>query len=215
VKRAQLFGSRSDSALLWSPCVVALCAGFYLAFGLLGAAIDNQHRLTGRLSAVMLADAEILATQPLLERETRAIEDRLSILALRADRPVAVARFIHAVTRIAAAQRVNLVQIDERPTTAAVSPPGSGSVAFEEIPLELTLSGTYPSLLATIRELARAPVTMQIEIAAIERNMSATGDSAPLTARLHVVLQRLADDTSPPTPRTPVPEESTNHARPL
>jgi hypothetical protein len=82
----------------------------------------------------------------------------------------------------------------------------------------VSLSGTYGGLLATMAELARAPVSMQIDIAAIEPNASVAGVTAehvPLTARLHIVLQRLADDAPVASTPHPVPEDLTTHARPI
>ena len=52
-------------------------------------------------------------------------------------------------------------------SAAAANPPGG--MSFEAIPLEVSLRGRYDALLAAIRELALAPLPMQIEIAAVER----------------------------------------------
>jgi hypothetical protein len=199
----------SDALLLWFACVAALCAGFYIAFGVLGAAIDLQHSRTGRISALMLADAEIAGQWPELARQERTITGRLAALQLHADTSATVARFIRGTARVAASRHVDLVEIDQR---AAVAPPATVPLAaaesavdinaLEAIPLDVTLSGTYRALLATICELAQVPLTMHIEIASIERDSSTAGNApgGPLTARLRVDLQRLSDPL-PPVPR--------------
>jgi hypothetical protein len=211
----------NDTALLWLACVLALGFGYYVVFGVLGTAIDREHDLTGGTSAMLQTNAHALAQRPALEREERSVGDRLRGLQLDADHPATVARFIHTASDIAAAQHVNLAQIDERrpaPTTYPALPQaqsGAGAFAFEPIPLDVTLRGTYRDLLAMIRDLARAPITMQIEVAAIERNGGAADVAAggPLTARLHIVLQRLSDGVPLASQAHATPEET--HARPL
>jgi hypothetical protein len=213
-----------DSGWLWFACAIALGAGYYIAFILLASAIETQTLRTGRIWGQRLAQARTLAERPALEREERALDDRLRTLDLHADKPTLAARFIRAASRIAAAHGVNLDGVDERATSPTPEPPPAptlppaGTFAFEPIPLDVSLSGSYGALLATMGELARAPVTMQIDVAALEPNAPVAGEATaavPLTARLHIVLQRLIDDA--PIASTPlsIPEDLTTHARPI
>jgi hypothetical protein len=208
----------NDIFWLWFACAVALGAGWYLTFGLLGTAIETQQQRTGRISGLRLVQAQTLAQRPALEREGHTIEDRLRQLDLRADKPTVAARFIRTATRVAAAHQVNLDGVEERGTVAAADPatgPPGNPFSFEPIPFDVTLSGSYRGLLATIGDLAQTPVSMQIAIAAIERNGPPAGDAAnvALTARLHIVLQRLPTDA--PAAAAPLPQNGPTHARPL
>jgi hypothetical protein len=213
-----------DTALLWLACAFALCAGCYAAFGLIGTLIDRQRELSGQVADRLLADARILAHRPALETQVRAAEDRINALDLSADAPVTVARFIHAAAQIALEHHVELKQVDGAAlSSAVVAPPAAAQPAenepFESIPLDVALSGSYTDLLAAIRELAGAPLTMRIEIAAIERNPTdpAASSSGPLVARLHIVLQRLPERAAvlaaAADPNHPVSEDASIHAR--
>jgi hypothetical protein len=209
----------SDAVFLWLASVVTLCAGCSITFGVLGRAIDAQHEQTASIAESALADARTVAGRPVLERQAQLIDGRLRDLALDADTPSTVARFIRVAAQTAVQRHVELERIEERGATLAAVPAGlpQPAVAFEPIPLDVTLRGDYRSLLATIRALAVAPVTMEIEIATLERDGPPAGGATPaatrLTARLHVALQHLA-----PTPLTVVPshslaKEQTIHAR--
>jgi hypothetical protein len=204
---------RFDLAVLWLACAVALAAGAYATFGALGSAIDAQQRRTGAVADTVLSNARLSAQMPQFERDEQTAQRRLRALALDADRPTTVARFLHAATRAAADARVTLDEVDERATAQAPS----AAIGFDSIPLDVTLSGKYPDLLAAIRALARAPVSMKIEVAALERNTLPAGGAvpAPLTARLHIVLQRLADPGGAAPSIPSAFQEYATNARPL
>ncbi len=205
MKRTLPRWAKSDTWLLWAACAVALYAGWYIAFDLFGNAIDRQELRSGRVAETLQATARDLAQRPRLEHAERVLDEHLRDFDIGADKPTTVAHFIGAAARIATAHHVNLDEVEQPGPAAAPFPeaetkraPGS-TFSFEAIPLEVTLSGTYADLLAAIRALAQAPVSMQIEIAAIERKPAAASSSdAPLAARLHVVLQRLtsSDDAA-------------------
>ncbi len=213
--------SGGDAAVLWLACVVVLCAGYYLAFVRLAAAIDAQHEQTARVSDAIRADAEIAAQGPELEREQRAVDEQVRGFGPRADRVAIVARLVQTAARIAAEKGVRLDQVDARgtpgvPAGSAAAPQTGSGFGFEAIPLEMTLSGNYSALLATIRELARAPLPMQIQIAAIERSVpgpAGTGAAGPLSARLDLNLQHLPDDAAAGWASHHLAEDITNHAR--
>jgi Tfp pilus assembly protein PilO len=211
----------NDLSLLWLACILALCAGFYVAFYRLGAAIDLQTDITAQAASTMHANAAIAATGPKLEQTEHALDAVLAGFDIRADHATAVARFIREAAQIAALHHAGLIQIDER-RAAAVDPRSSHAAdpRFETIPLDVTLTGSYRDLVAAIRGLAQAPVAMRIEIASIERIAGAGESGRPadlLTARLHVSVERLADEipTSSPSslPTVPVPKDVV-HARP-
>jgi len=182
--------------------VAVACAGYYLAFVALAGAIDAQHEMTARVADAIRTNTEIIAQRPALEREAQTLDKRMRDLDLRADRTALVARFVQTAARVAGERGVAIDRVEGR--TAAAAPPApsaapqnASSVPFEPIPLEVTLSGTYSALLATIRELALAPLPVQIEIAAIERagpGPDGARAAAPLTARLHLVLQHVSED---------------------
>jgi hypothetical protein len=188
-----------DTLLLWLATIAVACAGYYIAFVALAGAIDTQHEMTARVADAIRTNAEVLAQRPALEREAETLDKRMRDLDLRADRAALVARFVQTAARVAGERGVTIDRVEGRTAIAAPLPPSaapqnSSTVPFEPIPLEVTLDGTYNALLATIRELALAPLPMQIEIAAIERaGPGGTAVAAPLTARLHLVLQHVSD----------------------
>jgi len=211
-----------DRSLLWLACVLALCAGYYVAFYQLGAAIDLQADITAHAASTIHANTAFAAGGPKLEQTERDLDAALDELDIRADHATAVARFIRETARIATLHDAGLVQIDERPA-GAVDPRSSqrptADPPLEAIPLDVTLTGSYRDLVATIRAMAQAPVAMRIEIASIERSAGASESGRPaevLTARLHVSVERLADETPTPSPSAvpfvPVPEDVI-HAR--
>lgn len=194
----------NDVVLLWTACIVVLVAGLCVAFAVLPKAIDDQHALTSRITAVLAANADVLRQRPELERESRAVDERVRGLDLGADRPALVARFVQTAARIALAQRVSLDQIDVRgaasPLGTVPGPQTAGGTGFDAIGLDVTLAGSYHALLAAIRELAAAPLPMEIEVASIERSAPAPSGSAsrgPLSLRLHLILQHLTDAAAP------------------
>ncbi|MGD0473590.1 MAG: hypothetical protein ABSB70_10260 [Candidatus Velthaea sp.] len=210
----------ADARLFWLACIVVLCAGYYVSFVVLATAIDRQHEETARVSDAVRLNAQIAAQRPQLELEQRAADELVRSFDLRADRATLVARFVQSAVRIAGERHVSLDQVDARGTAAASAPasaPGqnaNGGFSFESIPLEISLRGNYAALLATIRDLARTPLPLQIEIAAIEREGPAAGNNAgPLTARLHLMVQRLADDVPAGVALHQLPEDGTSNVR--
>lgn len=199
--RPSLTGAR-DAALLWLACGVALCVGWYVAFVVLGSAVDREHERTADVAAALRADSALLAQRSQFAADERALEERLARAQLDAAPPTAVARFVRLAAHIAAAHGAKLTSVDER--TASPAAPSSaaqlGAVPFDEIPLDATLAGDYRSLLATMRELAASPLPMQLELTSLAR----TGDANALTAHLRVTLERFAGGaTDSPAHSTP------------
>jgi hypothetical protein len=163
----------------------------------------------------------VLAQRSDLEAQRGQLSAALGELQLQADRATTVARFIRVTAQIAALHRVSLERIDGG--IAAPSPivtPAAGAAraaapALEPLPLDVTLRGSYADLIASIRDLARAPVTVRVVIAALERT-SPDGAAPPaLTARLHVALLRLANPNFGARSMFPSAEDSAIHARSL
>jgi hypothetical protein len=198
VKHALTGGGWSDTLLLWFASLVLLVAGYGIAWGLLGAAIATQHELTERISDRLLGNAILLQGRPTLEAAARELDRRALPLALDADRPTTVARFIHLTTMVAERTGAAIGQIEDD-RSALLQAPGADDpgLALEPIILDVTLRGTYRALVATIRELVGSPLTMQIEVAAIERNNTAE-QRQDLTAHLHVILEHVARVVPPP-----------------
>jgi Tfp pilus assembly protein PilO len=210
VNRLGASSNAGDALMLWLATIAVACAGYYIAFVALAGAIDDQHDMTGRVRDTIRANAEIVAQQSALEREQRTVDQRARGLDLRADRAALVATFVQTAAHVAGERGVSLDRVDARAaapaSAAAANPPGG--MSFEAIPLEVSLRGRYDALLAAIRELALAPLPMQIEIAAVERTASGpdgAATAAPLTARLHLILQHLSDDAPAGPAQHPIP----------
>ena len=191
----------SDRAVLWLACLLAVCAGWYIAFFRLGAAIDDQHDLSAQVGSIVLANRAVVAARPQIERTEHDVDRTIRAFDLHDDHAGTVARFIRECARIAAQHHSNLTQIDERRSGAADArgmQHDADAANFELIPLDVTLTGSYRALVNTIRALAQAPVAIHLEIAAVDR--VANGDNAaaagPLVARLHIGVERLDDDAT-------------------
>jgi hypothetical protein len=188
----------------------------------LGTAIDGRQQRGAEIAARLSADTRVLAQRSDLEAQRGQLSAALGELQLQADRATTVARFIRVTAQIAALHRVSLERIDGG--IAAPSPivtPAAGAAraappALEPLPLDVTLRGSYADLIASIRDLARAPVTVRVVIAALERT-SPDGAAAPpaLTARLHVALLRLANPNFGARSMFPSAEDTAIHARSL
>jgi Tfp pilus assembly protein PilO len=220
---ARIARGRGDVVLLWLTSLVTMCAGYFIVFDLLGGAVDAAHQRTASVSEQMLDNAGLLAQRPALAREVAAVDEQLHELRYQGDTPTAVARFIHLTANIAIARGVRLAQIDAHtasgfaaPETTRIARTSGGAITIEAIPLDVTLRGSYRALVQTIRDLASAPMPMHIEIAAIERDATVATDTrsiGQLTARLHIVLERVSDEPPFPLGTPPLPEDPTTYAR--
>ncbi len=190
----------NDRNFLWLVCIVALCAGFYVAcirFEMRIAATKSDERQS---VASVAADARIVAQRPQLERVAFELDQQLQKVYLRADHPTIVAHLITACARIALLHHTRVVQIDERRADPALLPPATlapDDVDLEKIPIDITLSGSYRDLLLAIRDFIEAPVATSVDVAAIERGTfnDANTLQPALVAHLHVTLVRLLSHT--------------------
>ena len=190
-------GARNnDRTILWLACIAALCAGFYLACIRLEMLITATQSDDRQTIAIVAANQRVLSERRQLESTAAELGKNLGALELHADHPTVVAHFLTNCARVAAVHHTAVVQIDEHRPAAGVAPDpltAGDDAAFEQIPLDVTLSGSYRNILLALRDLVDAPVATSIAVAAIERADAAdtTASSAELTARLHVTLTRL------------------------
>jgi hypothetical protein len=148
-----------------------------------------------------------------LEARERQLDESIRRLDLDADHPTAVARFVREAAELASLHHTTLIQIDEGRAESLDPRAPAANVAdeqLESIPFDVTLSGSYRDLLATIRDFGRSPIALRIEVASIEQTHTA-GDApsaTPLTARLHIGIERLRDRTSPAPPSNTLLQEN-------
>ena len=205
-------GSSNDRTVLWLACALVLCAAYYIGIYQIGAAIDTQHDLAGQVGSIVRANQATLGERPQLERAAQRIDATLRQFDLSADHATTVARLIRETARVAASHHVRLEAIDERRITAGdqrTAPRTGADPDFEAIPLDVTLTGTYRDLVASIRDLAQAPLVIHLEVASIERSIAddSTERGARLTARLHATVERLSATTPAAPPSATDPPE--------
>lgn len=202
-----------DAVLLWLACIFALATGAAVGFLRLQAAIDAQHLMTTQALAVAQADDRLVRGRDELEARERQLDDLMRRLDLNADHPTAVARFVREAAELASMHHTTLVGIDEGRADALDPRASAASVddeQLESIPFDVTLSGSYRDLLATVRDFGRSPIALHVEVASIEQTHTA-GDApsaTPLTARLHIGIERLRDSTSLAPSANTLPQEN-------
>jgi hypothetical protein len=74
--------------------------------------------------------------------------------------------------------------------------PSVESTAPGAIPFELTVSGPFERIIATMRDIVNAPVVAQIEIVSIEREKMRASSGHPVSAKFHIVLHYRSDARS-------------------
>lgn len=180
-----------EARLLWSLSVVVLLAGYFLVYRTFEDQIAARFGATSDVVDVLLRNDAVLARRPALETLNKKLLSALHSIALRSDRSAIVALFVRETARVAAVHHLTVLSIegprgDGRLPTRTLPPP-----LFDSVPLDITLHGSYADLLGAIRDLSHVRVLAEIELISIERT-PALGNAHPLTARLHVNLDRLA-----------------------
>jgi hypothetical protein len=172
ITRNRHFG---DDLLLWVACLLALTTGAGIGFFRLEAAIDAQHDVTANVLAIARVDEQLLRQRGDLQRQEHRLDDIIDALDLNADHSTSVAHFVREAARRAAIHHTQLREIEEgrvefvEPASAAGH---SVDERLESLPFDVTVIGSYRDLLATIRDLSRAPMALHIEVAAIEQNQA-------------------------------------------
>lgn len=145
------------------------------------AAIDARRAVAGRLQAALAEQARVRAA--------------LAPLHLDAGRTASLARFLGIA--VAAANRhgadVGGLQSGSpgAPPEAAVPAAAGTPPAFDELPYQLTLRGSYAAVLATIRDLTAAPVAARVSIDGLAPEDRGPSAAPRLLAAVGIVLLRV------------------------
>lgn len=172
-----------------------------LSLGYLAVLRPLEAQISERGSALALAEREaaaraaVLAREPLAERALARQRATLARFHLDGDRAATLGRFLEAV--LAASGRhgttIRTLQTDSSSGSAAVRTTAAAP-AFDELSLSLTLRGSYTGLLATVRDLAAAPLAARISIDTLapDEPSASSGEvrSPHLLAALRIVLLR-------------------------
>jgi len=194
-----------EAQLLWSLSVVVLLAGYFLVYRTFEDQIAARFGATSDVVDVLRRNDAVLARRPALETLNKKLLSALHSIALRSDRSAIVALFVRETARVAAVHHLAVLSIEgprgdgrlptrTLPTVAGTTQTSSLTAPspplFDSVPLDITLHGSYADLLGAIRDLSHVRVLAEIELVSIERT-PAPGNAHPLTAHLHVNLDRL------------------------
>jgi hypothetical protein len=173
--------------------VLVLLGGYLFAFRPLEAAIatryaqldDRREQLERRLALTRRAAS--------LRREQQVLTRWLADAGLHADRTAIVDRFLGSVATRAASDGVHVTAITADAVALPAAPVAANAIAFDEIPLTVTLRGTYQRVLRFVRDLDATMLAERIgveSLGTIDRN--ATIDPE-LRATIHITLLRTCD----------------------
>jgi hypothetical protein len=185
---------RVDRLALFAA-VLVLLAGYLAIYRPAEAALaeryarldDGRARLDERLALARRAGAA--------RTETGALDVWLRARGLADDRTTIVARFLHDLAGTAHGDGVDVTGVVAEPGGAAppVAANAAPTVALDEIPLAVSLRGSYPNLLRVVRALDRDGPAMRVRISALGNADRSGAGSPALRATLLVTLLRIPD----------------------
>ena len=147
-----------------------------------------------------------------LKRERARLRMQLQAFHLHDDRARGVQRFLVVASAIARRHGVRITEITSTATSQArraFSPAASASTVravpstaiFDEVPLNLTVRGTYHEVLRTARDLSSANVPLRLSIDSLVLGDHRGSGTPLLTATLRATLLRDTDEQRPLRPQ--------------
>lgn len=124
-----------------------------------------------------------------LQHERDRLATRLLPLHLNDDRARILERFLQLGARTGTLHdtRISAIAADAPAAASGVRP------EFDEVPLVMTLRGSYAGLLQTIRDFSTSAVPARLAIASIDATERRGGDARELVASVRIVLLRTPD----------------------
>lgn len=193
----------TDAKLIRFAAVLTVLAGYAFVFRAGEARIGAMAAGNVRIAEQVRDDERTMASRPTLAADRARLRRRLRSAELAADRSALVARFVRDAAALAVQRRTAITTITAGTATSAGGAAGSAGnaaqttprppladVAFDDIPLDVTVEGRYADVLATIRALSTGRVLASVDVTSLARK-SASSPDATLTASLRVVLQRV------------------------
>lgn len=194
--------------------VLVVAAGYAFVFRAGEARIGEQLARNAQIVEQLRAGERTAASFAALESERTRLLEQLRRLQVSGERSLLVARFLRDAAAAARARRTTITAVTAsgaQPVIAATAQPTptprvqndpagvNAGLAFDGIPLELTVEGRYADVLATVRALSAGRVPATVDVSSLARKNAGVPD-ATLTAALRVVLERVMLEP------TPVPE---------
>jgi hypothetical protein len=180
-----------DEKVMWFTSVLVLLGGFLFVVQPIEHQISLAKASEFENFTMLAQNSLILSREPLLESRKHHYDIELNRIALHDDMPSIVARFIRAAAMTSGLHHVTITAVggDREPASN-----DDAGLRFASEPLRLTLRGSYPDLLATIRRLSRGEVLADVTISSVERvPQSLTSQEALLDAHVIIALKRLRD----------------------
>lgn len=156
--------------------------------------LDREtQRLQQRLAAARRA--------PDVERERNRLRAQLDAQHLRDDRARLVQRFLLAAAATARRRDLHILEITSagarpvrRAGTSAPSASPPSTPLFDEVPLNVTMRGSYAGLVRGVRDLCTSSLAVRLSIESLVVRDRRLRRRPELTATIHVTLLRDIDD---------------------
>jgi hypothetical protein len=164
--------------------------GYVLAVRPLEARIADRYAFVAAARATIDDGSALRLRIDAAESEKERLHARLARYALDARPAASVGRFLAAAGSAAQRHGAMIRALDAEPSPIERS--AASTAPFAELPLRLTLRGSYTELLATLRDLIAAPLASRIALEGLAPDDRRRAGST-LVAAVHVVLLRLPE----------------------
>ena len=125
-----------------------------------------------------------------LRREAHVLSAWLTNVGLRADRTTIVDRFLRALATAATNDRVRITAVAADNVGLGAGRATPKSVAFDEIPMTVSLRGTYRNVLRLVHDLSRTNIAARIGFDSIGNADRSAAHDPDLRASVRVTLLR-------------------------
>jgi hypothetical protein len=182
-----MFGAERLAAF---AAVLVVLGGYLFVFRPLEAAIAAQYAQLDDDRISLERARAVVDHEASLADEQRALTAWLTSAGLDADRTTAVDRFLRAIAAHGAEDDVRITTITADASAPATMPLAADAIAFDEIPLTVTLHGTYRRILRLVNDLDRDGRAERLTVATLGTTDRSAAHDPDLQATFHVSLLR-------------------------
>jgi hypothetical protein len=210
----------TDAKAIRFGAVLVVLAGYAFVFRAGEARIDEQLVRNAQTLEQLRADERTTASVAALESKRHRLLEQLRRSDIGGERSLVVARFLRDAGTAARARRTTITAVTAggaQPVNAASAQRAtagrvengsraSAGVAFDGVPLELTVEGRYADVLSMVRALSAGRVPATVDVSSLARKNPGAPD-ATLTAALRLVLEPVMLDPMPVPEPNDVPRQ--------
>lgn len=185
----------SPTRALLGVALLILLAAYATIYRPAEASLAERFATLQDLQTALERAHHTLAEQSANSQETSALVARLRASGMTSSRADAVRRFLHTMGEVAAAQHIEAQRIvptgPPEPLSLHVAPGRD-----DDLPLDVTLRGTYIGVINAARALATRTVTARVTVSSLRSTRRRPGRSPDIDATLHVVILRATPDAT-------------------